>query len=445
MKTKQFPRNTFIWALLFAYLLRALAYQPSDAWRTINLPFRPLNITSRGSMLWVCGTDESIAVTSDGGAHWQVKHQTNDGNLLLNVEFANEKFGYAAGTGGLILLTEDGGQTWTSHSTRTGTIQQISFADKQHGLIRTPATLLFTSDGGNSWSTVLTGSNSEILKDFPYTSSLVALDTNHMAVMLKQGAAQYEPQTLLVTGDSGKTWQIVKIPNVTLYSFLRNNGKYWTVGTEVVHKDQPGGGYAVPVALYSSDGQKWEHSTIDLSSCKPEMCVACTFGGCLSSNSSITNFFPDKSSYEVFPPNEKLTSRWGSTDSEFCFISNQLQCSNLQAVAQTPHPEGPGPVSVSPGPLGVTARQEPYCISCELDQVLVNKKVQGAFTINLAIVIAANGTVTSVQSEGAPTPEIKSQIEQQIQSWLFEPFMKDGIRVALKLNTAVRVNVLKTD
>jgi hypothetical protein len=93
-------------------------------------------------------------------------------------------------------------------------------------------------------------------------------------VMLKQGAAQYESQAFLSTQDSGKSWNFLDIPNVTLYSFLRVEGRYWAVGTEVIHKDQPGGGYAVPVALYSSDGEKWNHSIGDLSACKLEMfCV----------------------------------------------------------------------------------------------------------------------------------------------------------------------------
>ena len=58
-----------------------------------------------------------------------------------------------------------------------------------------------------------------------------------MAVMMKQGPAQYEGQGFLVTGDSGKSWKFAGIPNTTLYSFLRASGKYWTVGTEVIHKD----------------------------------------------------------------------------------------------------------------------------------------------------------------------------------------------------------------
>jgi photosystem II stability/assembly factor-like uncharacterized protein len=103
-------------------------------------------------------------------------------------------------------------------------------------------------DGGSTWPVVSAGDDAEVLKTFPYTYSLVALDAAHMAVMLKQGSAQYEPQAFLVTSDGGKSWRVVNIPNVTLYSFLRAQGTYWAIGTEVVHKDKPGGGYAVPVA-----------------------------------------------------------------------------------------------------------------------------------------------------------------------------------------------------
>lgn len=86
---------------------------PNPGWHPSNAPFRVLAIAGEGSSLWVCGTDEGIAVSDDGGAQWQLKHQAQDGNLLLNIQFVNTKFGYAAGTGGLILTTEDGGETWS--------------------------------------------------------------------------------------------------------------------------------------------------------------------------------------------------------------------------------------------------------------------------------------------------------------------------------------------
>jgi hypothetical protein len=77
--------------------------KPDPNWRAPSVPFRVLAVTSNGALLWASGTDEAIAVSPDAGAHWQLKHQTQDGNLLLNIQFANDRFGYAAGTGGLIL------------------------------------------------------------------------------------------------------------------------------------------------------------------------------------------------------------------------------------------------------------------------------------------------------------------------------------------------------
>jgi hypothetical protein len=171
---------------------------------------------------------------------------------------------------------------------------QISFSDAKHGLIRTSTSLLFTVDGGANWRVVSSRQYAEDIKRFLYTFSLVAVDSTHMAVMMKEGSAQDEPQAFLFTTDSGVSWKFLAIPNVTLYSFLRVHGKYWAVGTELIHKDQPGGGCGVPVALYSSAEERWDHSNNDLSACKPRMCVACSTDGCLSANGTITNFFSDK-------------------------------------------------------------------------------------------------------------------------------------------------------
>jgi hypothetical protein len=416
--------------------------QPASGSHISNLPFRALGITSNSASFWACGTDEGIAVSTDGGAHWQLKHQTPDSNLLLNIQFANEKFGYAAGTGGVFLTTENGGETWTPHSAGNATILQISFSDPQHGLIRVPESLLFTTNGGTNWSVVSAHYDSEVLKTFPYTYSLAALDAEHMAVMLKQGSAQYEPQAFLSTGDGGKSWQVVDIPNVTLYSFLVQGGKYWTIGTEVIHKDQPGGGYGVPAALYSSDGKQWTHATADLSACKSEMCVACTTQGCLSANGTITNVFADKPTYWMFPSDPKLTPKWAATESAMCFVGSTLRCTTLDGVTKPGSGGIPVPAVVGPGPLGIKQAQGPHCISCELDQFLVDQKAQGIFTIKLSLDLAKNGTVTAVQADGAPTPDVKSRVEQQAMQWIFEPYTKDGVQVNLKLNTRVQVNVI---
>src|ERR1700751_1069824 len=86
--------------------------KPVSAWSAHDFQFRVLNTTASSGSLWICGTDEAIAVSSDDGQKWEVKHRTPDGNSLLNIDFVNESFGYATGTGGIFLTTEDGGKTW---------------------------------------------------------------------------------------------------------------------------------------------------------------------------------------------------------------------------------------------------------------------------------------------------------------------------------------------
>ena len=373
-----------------------------------------------------------------------MKHETTNGGVLLNIGFANDKFGYAAGTGGLFLITEDGGETWSPHSAGKDSILQVSFSDPKHGLIRTLTSLLFTVDGGANWSVVSAGQNSDEIKRFPYTFSLVALDSSHMAIMMKQGVAQYEPQGFLESHDTGTSWKFITIPNVTLYSFLRVDDKYWAVGTEVVHKDQRGGGYSVPFALYSSDGEKWDHSDSDLSACKLRSCVGCTAKGCLSANGTITDLFSDKTTYGEFPSNRELTSKWAAAGSAVCFVSSRFQCATLKPTIKPEPGENPLPTSVGPGPLGAPVpAQGPRCVMCSMERIFVDQKTQGAYTIKLTLQIAKNGVVRNAVAEGAPTPGIKSQIEQRASEWIFEPYLKDGVGMNVNLSTAIQVNVIR--
>ncbi len=321
-------------------------------WRIPDLPFRVLNITSAGSSFWICGTEETIAVSRDSGAHWEIKHHTSGGASLSHIDFASPKFGYSAGTGGLLLMTLDGGDAWMPHPGLSETILQISFADPEHGLVRVPKSLLFTTDGGSHWTRVNDRQAPKGAEQYPYTFSLVSLNQSDTAVMMKEGPAQFYAQAFLFTEDSGKTWALLGIPNVTLYSFLRANSQYWAVGTEVIHKDQPGGGYAVPVALHSPDGKNWTHSTNDLSACRLEMCTACNAQACLSSNGVIARIFSEITTLNAFPPDRNVSTKWAATDSAICFVSGRFQCAGLEPLSRPPRSGGsPVPAVSTPGPI----------------------------------------------------------------------------------------------
>lgn len=59
--------------LVLVVLLFNSASLPASEWRTVALPARALNIAENNG-LWICGADELIAVSADGGKNLTTKH-----------------------------------------------------------------------------------------------------------------------------------------------------------------------------------------------------------------------------------------------------------------------------------------------------------------------------------------------------------------------------------
>ena len=430
------------WLILVTGVLPAslLLAQP-DHWVASDPGFRVLNVSAAKQTLWVCGVHESIASSTDNGQHWTIRHQAPDGGLLLQVNFVDDHFGYSFGSGGVLLTTEDGGTTWLSSALGQETILQGSFSDSKHGLIRTASSLLFTTDGGQTLLPVSAGQNADAMKRFPYTFSLVTLDASHMAVLSKEGP--YSEGGFLATSDAGKTWQFTDIPSTGTASLVTAEGKYWAIGHEVVGKDKPGGGYGVPMALTSSDGVNWTHSAHDISVCKMEGCGVCTTSGCLAANNTLALIFGEPVSYSTFPVSEALTPKWAATPSTICSAGRTLSCAQLTPSALPKDFPGPPPAALAPQPLGTASQSGPHCLSCPLDPVFLDPKVQGQFTLKLTLQIGKDGIVSKVSVEGAPTPAIDAAIQKRSQDWLFEPYRKDGQQVAVLLKTSARINVIR--
>lgn len=87
---------------------------PDEARKLIN--FRA--IATRGTHVWLAGNPGSVIWHSpDNGQTWQ-KQFTGETAPISAMHFASESIGYAVGAMGLILATNDGGQTW--HAIRGG-------------------------------------------------------------------------------------------------------------------------------------------------------------------------------------------------------------------------------------------------------------------------------------------------------------------------------------
>ncbi len=433
---RQFAAETI--ALFFSILSAASS---SHTWRVAQLSSHPINLFASGSALWVCGTGEMIAESNDAGQSWQIKHQNAGGSALLSIGFANDRIGYSTGTGGVLLLTADGGSTWNQVKVGTEPIHSAAFADAGHGLIHTASAVEFTSNGGTSWDIPSVLKSDAQLNKFKFVLSLAALDADHMAVLLKEGPAQYYDQRIVATQDGGKTWKTVNVPDVGLIALVTRNGEFWAFGHEVIEKEKKGGGYGVALVMHSRDAEKWEHNP------RPAKEFAnCTRDGCLFGDGAGVDPFGSKPSYWTFPAEKVITAKWAIVRDTLCTVSGELRCTTISPFPTLPEQLNRGsiPPAMTPPALGAPRPAGLICISCPYERVVVSDKASGLSEIHLGLLIKTDGTVSDVNVVKAPTPELGTRFAEAARSWIFEPYMKDGLAVQAHTVVKLRVQIIKS-
>lgn len=423
--------------LCISACLSSVAQAP--AWLTSNPGFRPLAIASNNGAFWICGPDESIASSPDG-KNWTMHHRASGaGAMLFGIEFYSASFGYAYGTGGTVLFTNDGGDTWEAHHFGDETILVASFSDPTHGLLRT-APALFYLDGSGSPRQI--AEPADTLHRFPFTPFLVALSPDRMTAVLSEGP--YSEGGFLATIDGGKTWGFYDPPSTGIKDLLRVDGKYWTTGHEVVGKDKPGGGNGVPMASYSDDGTHWTHTTNEIHPCHWEYCVICNSQGCLASGTLLVDFFHEGTTYSAIPKGA-LTAKWAVVGENICTINQSVSCASLGNVSDAEaSPEVSLPDEQTLPPLGTRpATGALRCVSCSLGPVFMDDKVQGRVTVHVALQVGPDGTVEIANVEKSPSDSLAQKIHGQMMTWLFEPPLKDGQPARVKTESDIAVNVIR--
>jgi photosystem II stability/assembly factor-like uncharacterized protein len=104
----------------------------------------------------------AIARTTNGGWTWDTIYWAS--NAIYCIHFPTATIGYAAGQGGLIYKTTDGGNTWTVHSSGVSQrINDIWFISEDIGAaVGDTGLILRTEDGGTTWAIQDSGTYQEI-------------------------------------------------------------------------------------------------------------------------------------------------------------------------------------------------------------------------------------------------------------------------------------------
>ncbi len=135
-------------------------------WVQPNVQGSTINSVSfiNASTGWAAGIGGTILKTSDGGATWQAENSGTSFNLF-SIDFTDANNGWAAGEDtnnpslpGIILHTSDGGNTWVSQSypaSQPAGMSGISFINSSAGVAvgqATGKTAFYTTDGGATWT-----------------------------------------------------------------------------------------------------------------------------------------------------------------------------------------------------------------------------------------------------------------------------------------------------
>jgi len=108
-----------------------------------------------GSRIVAVGDHGVVLLSDDNGAHFRQAKRVPSDSALTSVTFVDAQHGWASGHWGVILKTDDGGETWSLQRSDTSIDQpvfSIAFRDAQHGwAVGLWSLLLTTDDGGQTW------------------------------------------------------------------------------------------------------------------------------------------------------------------------------------------------------------------------------------------------------------------------------------------------------
>ncbi len=171
---------------------------------------------------WASGNAD--VYTTDGGATWQLGSRNQPFGTIRQVYFIDANRGFEVGDGGrAIMRTVDGGRNWLSQEVPYR-IGFIKFVDPLNGLASSVDGILVTNDGGETWTPRPNATAADEWFDLQR-----GWRTDNRTVV--GGVIQ---QKIEYTTDGGVTWNLASVPGGTFVQrfFFRDPLNGWAVGTK---------------------------------------------------------------------------------------------------------------------------------------------------------------------------------------------------------------------
>ena len=213
--------NTISLMIVVVYALTAPRWTLQTSGVTVRL--RGVSAVSQ-RVAWASGAGSTVLRTTDGGKTWQKLNVTTDALDFRDIDAIDDKTAYALSIGNgpasRIYKTTDAGATWTMQfksDDEKAFLDAMSFWDANNGIVFGDSIdgqfyILMTSNGGQTWSRVSTARLPPALQGegaFAASGTNIALfGKTHAWIGTGAGAKA----RVLRTTDHGRSWQVSDTP-----------------------------------------------------------------------------------------------------------------------------------------------------------------------------------------------------------------------------------------
>lgn len=165
-----------------------------------------LNAVRAGKRIVAVGEYGHVLLSDDGGKSWRQAQSVPTTTTLTSASFVDERQGWAAGHGGVIIATKDGGETWSVLAGKLDgpeILFSVWFKDANRGMAVGPyGYAIETADGGKTWSRreLAQGEDGE-----RHLNQIFAAPGGTLLIAAEAG-------TVFRSVDGGRSWATIKVP-----------------------------------------------------------------------------------------------------------------------------------------------------------------------------------------------------------------------------------------